>query len=132
VSRYINLFREQTIRMIPSHMLTEIMKQCNYLKHNILYSDSKALFVDSSFIFALCIAFHIFLVQCKHKKCYHYSWSAWSASCGDVTRSRKKYYEKDVVTYVQEVRDCDAYPKTCELYDTENKKMDKCLTIYKK
>jgi len=30
------------------------------------------------------------------------------------------------VTYVKESKECDAYPKSCELYDTENKKMDKC------
>ena len=66
------------------------------------------------------------LVRCKHKKCYYYDWSSWSATCGDVTRSRKRYYQKDDVTYVKETKDCDAYPKTCELYEKENKKMDKC------
>jgi hypothetical protein len=30
------------------------------------------------------------------------------------------------VTYVKDIKDCDAYPKTCELYDKENKKLDKC------
>uniref|UniRef100_A0A7M5XNG4 Uncharacterized protein n=1 Tax=Clytia hemisphaerica TaxID=252671 RepID=A0A7M5XNG4_9CNID len=65
-------------------------------------------------------------VPCKHKSCSYYGWSSWSATCGSVERSRKRYSLKDVTTYVKESKDCDKYPKSCELYDKQTKTLAKC------
>ena len=66
------------------------------------------------------------LVRCDYKSCYYYRWSSWSATCGEVSRTRKNYYQKSAVVMVKEAKDCDKYPKSCDAVQKETKTLSKC------
>jgi len=63
---------------------------------------------------------------CQYKQCYYYSWNSWSATCGQVTRTRRYYYSRSATKQVQYSSQCSQYKQTCENTESESKTLAAC------
>jgi len=73
---------------------------------------------------------YFLIVRCLKKNCYYYSWTSWSATCGDgVTRSQRLRTTSDSYVTVKEQSECSKYKSTCDDYLRETKNLDKCPGI---
>ncbi|XP_066936875.1 uncharacterized protein [Clytia hemisphaerica] len=63
-------------------------------------------------------------VTCHYKDCHYRSWSSWSATCGQATRTRSFYYSSS--RSKTQVSGCAGLRTTCQSKESETKQLAAC------